>query len=336
MTAIAANQIRHAEEGGRESYLCAGSTIIWERSLVFIDSSGYAADDTAVGVNKFAGVAEAKVDNSAGSNGDLPVEVHRVGAFPFIGTGFAQTSVGKKAYAIDNNTVTLDPTTAGAVYIGVISKYYSSTKVKVLLDPHASETQNADTLELNVLTFNGATGVNEIHLTTNLADALSIEDTAGDLVKFDTTTGTQILTITPALAIATADKLTVGGVIVPQDEIVSVSIPLHASKVVYNLLVARTALQVLAIDYTPDIAQGGALTATVVKATGTATPASATTPMHIAAAINLNGTAHTVQSITLTVTGADLQLAAGERIGLVLSGAMTVGSGLVTIRMKRI
>lgn len=117
---------------------------------------------------------------------------------------------------------------------------------------------------------------------------------------------------------------------------ISVSVPLHATKTVFNLFTAREALRVLSIDYVPDIAQGGALTATVVKATGTDTPASGTTPMHAAAAINLNGTAHTVQSIALTATVADLTLAAGERIGFVESGAMTVGSGVVTIRAKRL
>jgi hypothetical protein len=113
------------------------------------------------------------------------------------------------------------------------------------------------------------------------------------------------------------------------------SITLHASKVIWNLTVAPFAMTVTSIKYTPDTAQGGALTATVVKASGTATPASATTPMHIAAAIDLNGTAHTVQAITNTVTAADLVLAAGDRIAIVLSGAMTVGSGLLTIRATR-
>jgi hypothetical protein len=139
------------------------------------------------------------------------------------------------------------------------------------------------------------------------------------------------------LTVADADKITSGGVIVATGSIlVNETIALSASKVIYNLFVARDAWQVTHIDYTPDVAQGGALTATVVKAVTTATPASATTPMHIAGAIDLNAAAHTVQPITLTVTGADLQLAAGNRIAIVLSGAMTVGSGNLTIRGKRI
>lgn len=142
---------------------------------------------------------------------------------------------------------------------------------------------------------------------------------------------------TAGLALGTADTLTVGGVIVPQYmPLVNETISLHASKVTFNLFVAREAVEVVNIDYVPDIAQGGALTATVVKCTGTATPASATTPMHTANGINLNATAHTVQPITLSVTTADLRLAVGERIGLVLSGAMTVGSGHISIRGKRI
>ena len=116
----------------------------------------------------------------------------------------------------------------------------------------------------------------------------------------------------------------------------SLAIPLHASKVIYNLYAARRACRVVNLDYTPDIPQGGALTATIVKAVGTATPASATTPMHAAAGIDLNGAAHTVQPLTLSATIADLKLAAGDRIALVLSGAMTVGSGNVSIQTVRI
>lgn len=120
------------------------------------------------------------------------------------------------------------------------------------------------------------------------------------------------------------------------DTIITVPINLHASKTIHNLFVARQGYRVTSIDYTPDVVQGSAITATVVKAVGTATPASATTPMHAAGTINTNTTVHTVQSMTLTATAADLVLAAGNRIALVLSGALTAGSGVVTIRMTKI
>ena len=114
--------------------------------------------------------------------------------------------------------------------------------------------------------------------------------------------------------------------------LVNVNIPAHASKTVYNLFTADQAYVVRSIRVVPDVAQGGALTATISKVTGTATPASGTTPLHTGTA-NLNGTAHTVQSLTLTGTTADLSLAAGDRIGLILSGALSTGSANVSIRL---
>jgi hypothetical protein len=117
--------------------------------------------------------------------------------------------------------------------------------------------------------------------------------------------------------------------------VVTYPVTLHASKLIHTLFTANRAYTVSSIDFTPDIAQGGALTGTVVKAVGTAAPAAATTPMHAANAINFNGTAHTAQSITLTATLPNLALVAGDRIGLVLSAALTVGSGNVTIKLLK-
>lgn len=256
------NTIIDRKDTVRGSLPVAATTHIYENSLVY-NAAGYADDDTGSGANKFEGIAVKEVNNT-GSAGDEDCEIYREGVFPLVGSGFTQASVGKLVYGTDNNTITLDGSTANAVLIGISTALVSSTVLDVLL----------------------------------------LTDRSG----------------------------------LAGDRIVEVSVPigLHATKTVFNLFTAREALQVLNIDYTPDIAQGGALTATVVKATGTATPASATTPMHAAAAINLNGTAHTVQPMTLTSTAADLLLAAGERIGFVESGAMTVGSGVVTIRMKRL
>jgi len=117
----------------------------------------------------------------------------------------------------------------------------------------------------------------------------------------------------------------------------SITVPIlpHASLTEQNLFVARESLEVISIDVVPDLVQGGTLTGTIVKAVGTATPASGTTPMHSAAGINFNATAHTVQPITLTSTAADLQLVAGDRIALDLSAALTTGRAVATIRLRR-
>jgi len=118
------------------------------------------------------------------------------------------------------------------------------------------------------------------------------------------------------------------------DVVIAIPISLHASKVIYNMFVARRAYQVTQIDWVGDIAQ--AVTGTVVKAVGTATPASATTPMHTAAGVVCNTAAHTVLPIALTTTAADLVLATGDRIAFVLGVALSTGSGTIVLRMKRV
>lgn len=262
--AVTANQLMNRADGCKVGYPVAASTRLYQGTLTFENASGYADDDTASGVNKFAGVNINDTDNSSGSNGDLSADIWRDGEFLLTGSGFTQATVGKRIYATDNFTITSDASTASCVYIGVCTGYVSATQVYVEIEPELSGSASDRIVTINYL------------------------------------------------------------------------IPLHASKTIFNVFTAREALQILSIDYTPDTAQGGALTATVVKAIGTATPASGTTPMCSAGAIDLNATAHTVQSITLTSTAADLLLAAGNRIGFVESGAMTTGSGNLTIRMKRV
>ena len=105
-----------------------------------------------------------------------------------------------------------------------------------------------------------------------------------------------------------------------------------------NLFVAPYAVQVTNIYYTPNVvgSDGSAVTATLVKATAAVIPAKGTTPLHTASAINLKGTVHTVQTITLSTTTADLKLAAGERIGYDTTGTLTAAEGTFTIICKAI
>jgi len=111
---------------------------------------------------------------------------------------------------------------------------------------------------------------------------------------------------------------------------------LHATATEWDLWVAPFACQVTAIKYVPSTLQGGAMTATVVKATGTATPVKTTTPMIAADAIDLNAGAYTVVTPALTATTADLILAAGDRISLDFSAAPTVAVWALSISLKRL
>lgn len=138
-------------------------------------------------------------------------------------------------------------------------------------------------------------------------------------------------TLSGRVEVETADALTIADVIVPDTQFITFQYSPLATITEYDLMVAPRALKVVSIKVVPSTLQGGALTGTIVKATGTATPANGTTPMHTANAINFNTGAYTVQNITLTSTVADLALVAGERIGLDLSAAMTAGKGAITI-----
>lgn len=99
----------------------------------------------------------------------------------------------------------------------------------------------------------------------------------------------------------------------------------------YDLMVALRPFVVVGISVVPSTLQGGALTATVVKATGTSAPAKGTTPLHTADSINLNTGAYTVQAVTLTSTAADLVFATGDRLGIDYSAAYTTGHAALTI-----
>jgi len=128
-----------------------------------------------------------------------------------------------------------------------------------------------------------------------------------------------------------ADYLTVNSVIVPTIMYWNFQIKPFATVTEYDLAVIKRALRVVSIDIVPSTLQGGALTATIVKATGTATPVKTTTPLHTADSINLNTGAYTNQSVTLTATTADLIFAAADRLAIDFSAAYTAGHAALTI-----
>lgn len=134
--AVTANQMISRQDSGRKSLPMEEATTIYEGTLVFINAAGYADDDTGTGANRFGGIAVKSFDNSTGADGGLTCEVFSEGIFLLTGTGFAQTSVGRDAYATDNYTVTGAPSASG-VRIGKIVAYVSSTKVWVEIDTDA-------------------------------------------------------------------------------------------------------------------------------------------------------------------------------------------------------
>lgn len=129
--AVTANQLTKRQGDCRVSYPVAASTTIYEGTLAFTNVTGYLDDDTATGVNRFAGIAVAYVASTT-SDGDSQGEVYADGVFELVGTGFTQASVGQDVFATDNYTVTTAPSASG-VYIGECVGYVSSTRILVNL-----------------------------------------------------------------------------------------------------------------------------------------------------------------------------------------------------------
>jgi len=135
MTALTDDFEAKRQDGEIIVFPVKASTTIYKGALVAIDTAtGYAVPASDAAGQIFVGVAVEKADNSAGSDGDKEVRVFRTGTFQFNCSGADQTWVGKKVYAVDDNTVALAAGTANTVLVGVVVSYESPTKVKVAID----------------------------------------------------------------------------------------------------------------------------------------------------------------------------------------------------------
>lgn len=136
----------------------------------------------------------------------------------------------------------------------------------------------------------------------------------------------------PTQAVTTADGLTVNSVIVPVVQYFS--FPIFVTDLSKTIFTAVEAFQVTSVRAVFEVASvSGAIT--VEKLTGTTAPGGGTAML--TGTLSLVGTADAVLSGALTATTSVLQLAAGNRIGIVLSGTLTSLIGaVVTIGLKRI
>ena len=99
------------------------------------------------------------------------------------------------------------------------------------------------------------------------------------------------------------------------------------------MLVADRAYRIKGLNGRVEVAgtDAGAVTATIFKApSGTAL--SAGTALH-SGTFNLKGTAATNQSLTLSTTDATLNIAAGDTIGVILTGVLTTATGGITVAL---
>lgn len=152
---------------------------------------------------------------------------------------------------------------------------------------------------------------------------------------------TVTLAATKTLAVTTADKLTIGGVIAPQEIEVTFWARANGEAVDQAFFIANQAYQVTKVRQVHSTAgnDAGAVNVQLVKDTGTNAPGAGTDLLtnNTNAGFDLKGTANTVQAGTLTATTASLQLAAGDRLSLDFAGTTTSLVGVVvTVTLKRI
>lgn len=194
----------------------------------------------------------------------------------------------------------------------------TATTVVVSGHSHLNQTYTAGHVD------SGTSELNATEVTTLVASGASYLN--------GTTIGTS-----DTLAVTTADKLTVGSVIVPQEMVITAQI--GASEVDQTVFIADDAWQITKIEEVHTVAQNTAYPNTgslsVMKCTGTQAPGSGSA-LHNTT-MYLNSTVETVVTPTLNAATGALNLADGNRIALNFNGTMTTfAGGCVTIHMKRI
>ena len=135
MTALAMDRNTEYSLGDLLSVPVAASARIFAGSLVCVGADGYAVPAADTAGLLLAGVATAQADNRTGQDGDLSVVVRRRGRFRFgSSSALDQSSVGAKAFALDDQTVALAAGVSHSVAVGVIDKVESASSGWVSID----------------------------------------------------------------------------------------------------------------------------------------------------------------------------------------------------------
>lgn len=214
MTTLAKDTPRDSELGLVNEIPVIASDIIYEGAAVgVVPATGHAQPLTATDV--FAGFAEQKADNSAGSAADINVRMKRKGAVKLSVSGAVITDLDQPVYATDDDTFVFLPT--AAVFIGFVRRFVSAGVVIVefdvdnYVDPYAGRVKethsgtyttdildNAKTLfvdtdafTITMLTYAAATAldVKIVNIGAYGTVAVSVDPAAGDKIAGPDDTG---------------------------------------------------------------------------------------------------------------------------------------------------
>lgn len=114
-------------------------------------------------------------------------------------------------------------------------------------------------------------------------------------------------------------------------QFINESVPITAGSTATQLVfVATRALRLQAITYRPEVAGTGGACTFVINKAPSGTAISAGTALHTGT-FNVAGTAATNQVGVLSATTGVLSLAAGDSIGVIITGVATSAVGVVTL-----
>jgi len=104
VTALADDRQTPAQEVELKGYLVAASTTIYKGGMVAVNDAGHLVMASDAANLRVVGVADERVDNSAGSAGDKKCRVRSGRAFDFNATAITQAMVGDLMFVVDDNT----------------------------------------------------------------------------------------------------------------------------------------------------------------------------------------------------------------------------------------
>lgn len=109
MTAQAADRDPKYQAGDRKDFGVAASVDVYVGAAVVFNGGYVSPFTTTLALKVFAGVAVEAAANGSGSAGDLTAQVYRKGVFEFVGSGLAETDIGREVWLSDDQTVTTTP-----------------------------------------------------------------------------------------------------------------------------------------------------------------------------------------------------------------------------------
>jgi hypothetical protein len=119
------------------AYNVQANSQIWQGALlVSDDATGLIEPATDAAAKTFVGIAFEPINNTGGAAGANSGRVQKTGSFVYSLTGDSPTQavIGKRAFAIDDNTVALTAHSAHQVYVGDIVSLVGTSMVRVRID----------------------------------------------------------------------------------------------------------------------------------------------------------------------------------------------------------